>query len=771
MRRWQPSRKRLSGGALLIVVLLGAGFFLKTQGLDEADKWASIGALLIGIVSLCQPGRRMPASGPPAGAFVEAPGPLLDSLAEQNLRRSWEIEWRRRRLHDPVPLPVSWMNADELADHWQNICGSAEPSEPLVLDGRWEDLAATFERVPSRRLAVVGAGGQGKSVLCLHLARQLLERRTPGDPVPVLLSLSSWNPEVSSLEDWLCDRLPVDVSPALSQDAGDGRTIARVMVEDGLMIPILDGLDELPDALHHRAVERINDAGRGPLFLTCREEEFAHATSRDVLTATAVARLRPLPLATVSSWLHRTAPAADRSTTKWTPVLSAVDSDAAPIAPAQGPAEAGAHEPLRMVLSSPLMVSLARTVYSETSADPSELLAARMDARDMIEQHLLRQLIPAAYRDATSRRQRAWTPEQVERYLVNLGRYLATKDTDRWEWWRLAHILPRLRVRLLKAAVVAVVGIAAFAVVQLLVVGRVALDGSMIVLGVVPALAVLMAEPGSPDRAPVAQRLGFPAHMRPALAAVGRPALRGLVLGSIVGLVVAAVIVVLIWQGPLILNAAVFTEVVLFVSRIIAVFGFIGLGLGAVVSVPLALLKVFSQPLPIDRIPSPGVLLRTDRAWSLVQAVVFGAVVGLTFLPALLYVLVGSMHLLRLSGLQLQPAPEVGTIIEPVPLFALGVSTALAFVLTSTAWGRFTFARTYLAVTRRAPWRLMAFLAEARDRGVLRQVGPAYTFRHERLQSHLTAVTGSSSRPPESIDRSLPEAAAQPTPSSVSRAR
>jgi hypothetical protein len=36
----------------------------------------------------------------------------------------------------------------------------------------------------------------------------------------------------------------------------------------------------------------------------------------------------------------------------------------------------------------------------------------------------------------------------------------------------------------------------------------------------------------------------------------------------------------------------------------------------------------------------------------------------------------------------------------------------------------------------------MAFLADARDRGVLRQVGAGYAFRHERLQTWLTRGAG-----------------------------
>jgi hypothetical protein len=40
--------------------------------------------------------------------------------------------------------------------------------------------------------------------------------------------------------------------------------------------------------------------------------------------------------------------------------------------------------------------------------------------------------------------------------------------------------------------------------------------------------------------------------------------------------------------------------------------------------------------------------------------------------------------------------------------------------------------------THTLPWRLMAFLADAHRRGVLRQVGSVYQFRHIELQRRLT---------------------------------
>ncbi len=169
---------------------------------------------------------------------------------------------------------------------------------------------------------VVGDAGSGKSVLCLHLARLLRERRAPGEPAPVLLSFSGWDPATVGLHEWIAARLPVDVAPGLAEDAGDGRratgdgrSVARAMVDGGHLVPILDGLDELPASTHRAAVEAINAAPPGPLVLTSRRAEFAAATALDRGTAAAVVRVEPLPPSAVAQWLHRTAPPLPEGTT------------------------------------------------------------------------------------------------------------------------------------------------------------------------------------------------------------------------------------------------------------------------------------------------------------------------------------------------------------------------------------------------------------------------------------------------------------------------
>jgi hypothetical protein len=79
---------------------------------------------------------------------------------------------------------------------------------------------------------------------------------------------------------------------------------------------------------------------------------------------------------------------------------------------------------------------------------------------------------------------------------------------------------------------------------------------------------------------------------------------------------------------------------------------------------------------------------------------------------------------------------------DPATAFAVGVVFGLAVGLTmclARAWGASVLTRLWLAARGRTPLRLMRFLDDAHRRGVLRQVGAVYQFRHVRLEERLAA--------------------------------
>jgi hypothetical protein len=54
-------------------------------------------------------------------------------------------------------------------------------------------------------------------------------------------------------------------------------------------------------------------------------------------------------------------------------------------------------------------------------------------------------------------------------------------------------------------------------------------------------------------------------------------------------------------------------------------------------------------------------------------------------------------------------------------------------------WPSYVLARWWLALHHRLPWSLMDFLTDAHRRGILRQAGAVYQFRHIELQRRLAA--------------------------------
>jgi hypothetical protein len=73
---------------------------------------------------------------------------------------------------------------------------------------------------------------------------------------------------------------------------------------------------------------------------------------------------------------------------------------------------------------------------------------------------------------------------------------------------------------------------------------------------------------------------------------------------------------------------------------------------------------------------------------------------------------------------------------------AAGIIIGLGFGLHHAASVFFVITRYWLAARRRLPWQLMDFLADAhRERGILRQSGSSYQFRHGALLQWLASYS------------------------------
>ena len=281
-------------------------------------------------------------------------------------------------------------------------------------------------------------------MLMVRLILELLARRRTGEPVPVLLSAASWNPSAQDLRGWLETVLTITY-PVLSnpvRSAGITTSRVRALLDHGLVLPILDGLDEIPDITRGPAIARINEAFQPDqhFVVTCRTGAFKEAVRPDTgievtLRGAAGIELCPLDDSIVSDYL-RTDAGGPVGAKRWEPVLD----------------ELATCTPLAEALSTPLMAGLARTIYnprpgesSGVSRQPSELRS--LSNATAIEEYLLDAFIPASYRQTTG-----FFNRQSERYARNSRKWLSflaghletnIHGTD-FVWWQLSKATPRL---------------------------------------------------------------------------------------------------------------------------------------------------------------------------------------------------------------------------------------------------------------------------------------------------------------------------------------
>lgn len=667
---------------------------------------------------------------PSAQAKQDELATTADELADV-VQDRWRREEQQRKIQDPVPLPVRWEAADEaLMDHWANICLAqiGETADPVDLNGRLDQITDVYRRIPSGRLVVLGRAGSGKTVLGLRFVLDLLRTRTPGEPVPEIFSVGSWNPAIDSLKGWLSSQLSRD-QPGLATVGANGETLAATLVGKGLILPVLDGFDEIADGLHPAALQELA-ATTLPLVLTSRLDEYAAAVEGTRgLTGAAAVELSDLTLDDLADYLVRSSPKA--TTPEWQHVLAELRRN--PGVPASAN--------LSSVLTTPLMVFLARTVYSESNTSkrdvpmnrPVTLLDTdRFGTPESLESDLLGSFIPSAYlrRPGEPRTAdlRSWDPERAQRWLRYLAGHLDRLGTRDLAWWELGTSVRRSE----RTLVIAFLAGLSFALVTGI--GNVPVDlvatsrglrfalqrGLVVGLlhGLVAALAFglmywLADGSAALKPSPVRVRLFGGPRRR------GAPFAARVTSGALVGLVVALVLLLIDrlvvprlglddGLGGGLLSAMVFPLEVGFSAGLV-----------------LGLMAWLEAPIDVKAAVCPADLLRSNRAnvvsHFLVWALVLGSVAGL----------VNSFTAGPVSSL------ELGLAFGIEGAFGAG----LGYGLCLTAWGQWVaIARIWLPMTGRLPWRLVAFLDDACRRGALRRVGAVYQFRHARLQDHLTGV-------------------------------
>ncbi|MFB9410298.1 NACHT domain-containing protein [Dactylosporangium matsuzakiense] len=787
-------------GLIVLLVFFGLG---PERWLGKFDQLGSVGGLAVAVASLGLSGwsaaesarrRARDPAGPPAAT--------ADDLADQ-VARQWRTEAAARGLGQFDLIRVRWSaTARSVGAPPADVLGSDRlPAAParvtrLRLAGGVDELARLVSELPARQVVVIGEPGVGKSTLAVLLTLALLARRSDGDPVPVLLTTGSWDPRREHLDAFLVRRLG-ELYPSVRPGA------ALRLIDRGLLVPVLDGLDEMAGPVQALAVAALSEAiGRDrPLVLTSRAEEYERAVAGAGVqpARAAVVEIEPIGVGDAAAYLlgGRMDGAA-----RWATVTEHLHAH-----PDGVPAS---------VFRSPLMLYLARTAYRDTRRDPGELLG--LAEPDQLEAHLLDAYLPAVYAPrvaapgAVAARAPATTPDQATRWLTFLARHLDREDTTDLAWWRLRRATPRYRLLpglaggLLGGLMGGVVGwvvgggaggfaggyastgraagrrgaplVMAVAVVLALAAGLAFGYGAgrwgstvrsarstagsleqLLFLAGKPVAALTVGVLGAVAGG-LLRRLARPAGRGlPFVVAAGlafgatsgtayglaRGVDEGLAFGAVFGLVGALAAGL---AGRIAAGREDGTPQRIATSpRRIAIGLLAGLASGAAVGAAFALVGgpayglVYGSVFGVLLGSVGGTLLGTNAPATLTEAVTPTSTLTADRRASLVIAVPAGLAYAAMSGFAGFRAGSVADgLVSGLGGVLGGLAVGLAFAVATGSWFAFIASVLFLAARRRLPLDLMAFLRDAHRRGVLRETGAIYQFRHVRLQQHLLAT-------------------------------
>jgi hypothetical protein len=647
---------------------------------------------------------------------------VADVLAEQ-IWAQWAAEAAERRLLQPAPIAVRWRWSDlpvtgPLVDAvgddsgWQRFAplpGLLPATATALSHGVLRDLFSIYGGLGSGRLVILGAAGSGKTgSTILLLLDALAHRRTLTDgeraavPVPVMFTLHGWDPARRSLAKWLEHRLYRDY-PFL-KDTKFGPSFAGRLISSGLISVILDGLDDMPEALRPVALRAINEQANFRLILLARSREMVAVAANEHLSGAAALELLPIGSEDAADYLTRSQvqPLAG----SWQRLVDHIRSDS-------GSAVAQA-------LSTPLMLTLVRDTYRpEGGGRVDELLETnRFCDRTTVEDHLLDRILPVAYAAKPGYAQPRYELSEAQRWLGLIAQQMNRNATRDLAWWLIPHWQPALlRIIITWLAFAPGAGLTfgfmtwfTFGLLSWFLHGFFIFElGTLLIGGLMAGnLWWLMFVMTGGD----VGRGGKSPHQ------IGRPTwkvvlqlLLGVFAGALINWLIGVFVGRTVGFGP-------------GASRIILLLLLSALGIPL-----LGFVKVLASGLarpasgtdsPID----PITCWRRDRRYGLVVGTTGGLVVGLVlWLGAHFQV-----------GLDLGDRWNFLSAGLVVIVFGL-VFGIMGFMYSQTWPTMLSFIQ--LRCSGQGPCRMLRFLEDARQLHVLRTVGPVYQFRHARLQDRL----------------------------------
>ena len=169
---------------------------------------------------------------------------LLDRVKE-----TWVDGVLRNSLYNEALISLGKRPIDEAVQPpWKHVVEVSSQRSRLLRQDR--NITTIFDA--TGLLLILGEPGSGKTTTLLELAANLLARAKVDakERVPIVLNLSSWKKK-QPLAEWIAGELSEKYRVPVK--------LARSWLQSDFLVPLLDGLDEVPTALQPDCVAAIND--------------------------------------------------------------------------------------------------------------------------------------------------------------------------------------------------------------------------------------------------------------------------------------------------------------------------------------------------------------------------------------------------------------------------------------------------------------------------------------------------------------------------------
>jgi hypothetical protein len=677
----------------IVVVLIWALYAVWRSPQPRRDDLATYGAFAVAVIIII-PG--VLAWARRKSSYGAVDGESLDRTVEHlagAVRAQWEKAAVERGLTDTDPIQLTWASpslpmagpaAGAVSSQRFAVLPGLQPVKASqVTCGRVGDLHALYGRLGSGRLIITGAPGSGKSSAAILLLLTALRYRSQAHsedkekiPVPVLVTIQDWDPDNEPVASWLARQLR-STYPQLRQLARPA-TVSHLMTADRVAV-IIDGLDEIAEGIQPVVLRALNNQASCRIVILSRTEEMAAASRHGILRGAVAIELQHVSPADAVSYLERIQ--LDPPPRGWRDLIRHLRDNPA--------------GPLSEAMDNPLALSLVRDTF-QARDDAAELLAfsgtlsdaPRLQAVQAIGDYLLDRVLPAAYTRQPGQPALPYDLPAAHNALTKIAAQMNRQGTRNLYWWEIPAWAP-LAQRQVAAGLTC--GLTSGLVIGLAVTFAAGLPYG-VGLGVTCGLIIaVLGGSASVGRKPPGKT-----KMHYVPKAVNW---RTLITGPVYGLYMGF----LFWPiGGLALGLT----------------GGLAIGLAGWLT---AGLKAAAARNPDSSNPqSPTTSWNLDRNYVLFVTLAAGLPYG--FVIGAIFGMAGGI--------------KFGLAIGLTGGLTGGLTAGLT---TSASWSAF-LASVQISSKWHTPVHLKKFLADAHRRDVLRTAGPAYQFRHARLQDRLAAA-------------------------------